>query len=82
MSRGQWCGGMKEASCNSCEVFDQGENFYQELLARLYGAQRHISMSYLAFVDGIWANKLAAVLMDKARAGESFPMQDEPQMQF
>jgi len=50
-------------------LFTQVRTYYKNLLAELENAQESISMMYYAFDHGEWSQKIAQVLVDRARAG-------------
>jgi cardiolipin synthase len=49
--------------------FPQVQNYYADLVEKLASAQEKISMTYLAFEDGDWAQRILNVLRAKAAAG-------------
>ena len=50
-------------------LFAQIQSYYQTLLDELHTAQTIISMVYLTFDDGVWAQEIARVLSEQAAAG-------------
>lgn len=54
---------------NSHTFFPQVEPYYASLVERLATAQQQISMCYLAFEDGLWAQRIIEVLRAKSAAG-------------
>ncbi len=54
---------------NRHTFFPQVQNYYADLVEQFAGAQEKISMTYLAFEDGDWAQRIINVLSAKAAAG-------------
>lgn len=54
---------------NRHTLFTHVQEYYQNVVAELATAQRSISMSFLAFDSGTWAERIAQVLIAKADAG-------------
>ena len=54
---------------NQYKLFNEVEPFYQDMLTRLNSAANTISMMYLIYDDGQWAQRLNQVLIAKAKAG-------------
>ena len=54
---------------NQHTLFPRVQEYYTDLCAHLECAQEKISMVFLAFDDGAWARKIAAILADRAAAG-------------
>lgn len=54
---------------NRHTFFPQVQNYYADLVERLAEARENISMTYLAFEDGYWAQSILNVLHAKAEAG-------------
>lgn len=50
-------------------LFTQIQSYYQALLDELQTAQTTISIVFLTFDDGVWAQKIAQVLCERATAG-------------
>ncbi len=54
---------------NQHTFFPLVHNFYANLVDRLAGARQKISMTYLAFEDGNWAQSILQILREKAETG-------------
>ena len=54
---------------NQHMLFTKVQDYYTDLVAQLAIAQKDISMSYLAFEDGKWANEISEVLRSKVEEG-------------
>jgi cardiolipin synthase len=71
---------------NQTALFTRVRDYYADLLAHLETAQEAVSMTYLAFEDGLWARRITEVLRRKAASGvrvrlmvdEIGQMTDEP----
>lgn len=61
----------KEIAMNRHLLFTNVQEYYQNLVAELVTARHAISMTFLAFDSGIWAEKIAEVLIAKAAQGVS-----------
>jgi cardiolipin synthase len=59
----------KETAMNKHTLFVNVQDFYADLVAKLAGAQKCISMTYLAFDSGLWAERISQVLIAKVAAG-------------
>ena len=56
---------------NQHTIFPKVEDFYADLVSALSTAQEKISLTYLSFDSGVWAEKISAVLIAKAASGVS-----------
>jgi cardiolipin synthase len=54
---------------NTHILFTNVQNYYTDLVAQLATAQNSISMTYLSFDNGVWAERISQVLTTKAAAG-------------
>lgn len=54
---------------NRHTLFTKVQDYYQNVVAELASAQYEISMTFLAFDSGKWANEISQVLVAKAQAG-------------
>ncbi len=54
---------------NQHTLFPKVEDFYIDLVAQLATAQQKISLTYLTFDSGLWADRISEVLIAKAEAG-------------
>ena len=54
---------------NRHTLFTHVQEYYSNLVSELASAQYDISMSFLAFDSGIWAERITQVLTAKAAAG-------------
>jgi len=54
---------------NQHTLFTQVSDYYSDLVTHLAGARQTISMTYLAFDHGVWAERIGQVLTAKAAAG-------------
>ncbi|MFN3491085.1 MAG: phospholipase D-like domain-containing protein, partial [Anaerolineales bacterium] len=54
---------------NRHTLFTNVQEYYQNLVAELATAQHDISMTFLAFVHGKWANEISQALIAKALNG-------------
>jgi cardiolipin synthase len=59
----------KEIAMNRHTYFPQVESYYASLVEHLAAAQNQISMCYLAFEDGLWAQRIIEILRAKSAAG-------------
>ena len=68
---------------NRHTFFPQVETYYANLVEHLAAAQERISMTYLAFEDGAWAQRIIEILRAKSAAGLRVQMMvDEIGQQF
>ncbi|MBM3123698.1 MAG: phosphatidylserine/phosphatidylglycerophosphate/cardiolipin synthase family protein [Chloroflexi bacterium] len=68
---------------NRHTYFPKVETFYASLVERLADAQAKISMTYLAFEEGLWAQQIMEILRAKSAAGLCVQMMvDELGQQF
>lgn len=54
---------------NRHTLFTNVQTYYENLIAELANAQEIISISFLSFVQGEWAEKISQVLIQKAKMG-------------
>ena len=54
---------------NQHTLFPKVQDFYSDLVSQLATAQEKISLTYLSFDSGVWAEKISAVLIAKAASG-------------
>ena len=54
---------------NKYTLFVKVENYYADLVVQLATSQNMISMTYLAFDNGIWADQITKILVKKALSG-------------
>ncbi len=54
---------------NRHTYFPQVKDFYADLVTRLAAAQEKISMTYLAFEDGLWTRRIIEILRARVSAG-------------
>ena len=59
----------KETAMNKHTLFVNVQDYYEDLVAQLATAQNSISMTYLSFDSGVWAERISQVLITKAGAG-------------
>ena len=54
---------------NRHTLFTNVQEYYQNLVAELASARHAISMTFLAFDSGVWAEQISEVLVAKAAQG-------------
>jgi cardiolipin synthase len=54
---------------NQYTLFTNVQEYYQNLIAELNTAQKNISLAFLSFAHGLWAEKISQALIAKANAG-------------
>jgi cardiolipin synthase A/B len=59
----------KEIAMNRHTLFTNVEDYYKNLVTELATARYEISMIFLSFDSGIWANRISRILTAKAQAG-------------
>lgn len=54
---------------NQHTLFTNVQAYYENLIKELKNAQKIISLSFLSFAHGVWAEKISQVLIERAKSG-------------